>query len=223
MRLTTRSALAVLLATSTIILAAPIPDPSTDVATTLPFDEPPPIFDPPSPRPDPLFDGGKGHAPSYAYSDSELHPAPIPAVRLETLPSFTGVVSNTGALAHPANTPYPPSKGDEDHDAGAGSLRRNGCTAMKVLQAALGLLGFVLLAAGCVWMGEAVWGCMVRRTRRRRGISLRRGVAVERLGLLNVSGEGEKGKIVRPPSPAPWVKLPKIEETTVVGEAESLV
>ena len=61
------------------------------------FVEPPPLFDPPEPRPNPLFDH-----PSSPSEEEFLRSPPLPESRTETLLPYDG------AHVHPENTPYPP-------------------------------------------------------------------------------------------------------------------
>ncbi|MCJ1332876.1 hypothetical protein MMC10_009570 [Thelotrema lepadinum] len=65
------------------------------------FIEPPPLFDPPEPRPNPLFDT-PGGAPQ---AESHFHEPAMPTDRKEVLLPFDG------AHVHPENTPYPPEEG----------------------------------------------------------------------------------------------------------------
>lgn len=85
--------------TSEIIPAVSRVDSSQPIAGTV-LVMPPPLFDPPEPRPDPLF-GPSGQ--SYRTSEmSRLKAPPIPESRTETLLPFDG------AHVHPFATPYTP-------------------------------------------------------------------------------------------------------------------
>ncbi|MCJ1444965.1 MAG: hypothetical protein MMC23_005469 [Stictis urceolatum] len=126
-------------------------NPAILTPTTYPekvYIEPPPIFDPPEPRPDTIFD-----SPSDP-SENILRPPPIPLNRMEHMSPFDG------AHAHPDDTPYRPDASDVACSFG-----------MQMFKLSAGILGLLAVVYCFVAVGEKILRCFTRVFRRRRSDS----------------------------------------------------
>ena len=115
--------------------------------------EPPPLFDPPEPRPHPLFDTPGGQSTSEKVS----HQPPMPTDRKEVLLPFDG------AHVHPENTPYPPEEGVP----GTCTYSWH-CSWMRTcVEISATLVGILLLAWACIWIIERLVRGIVRTAKSR--------------------------------------------------------
>ena len=127
-----------------------IPEPT--VPSNAVFYEPPPLFDPPEPRPDPLFEDDKPV--EQPQSDSIMHEPPMPADRKETLLPFDG------AHVHPEHTPYTPEEGLP------GSCGHSWhCSWMRsCVEIAATLVAITLMLWAVVWLAIKLVRSIVRST-----------------------------------------------------------
>ncbi|KAI4156668.1 MAG: hypothetical protein LQ340_000115 [Diploschistes diacapsis] len=137
--------------------ASPSPSIVKIAEPTMPADaqfiEPPPLFDPLEPRPNPLFEN-PGEQP---FTENISHEPPMPTDRKEVLLPFDG------AHVHPENTPYPPEEGMPgtcSHSWHCSWLRT--CVEMAAT-----LVGILMIAWACIWTIQRVVRGIVRTARSR--------------------------------------------------------
>ena len=160
---------------SVVKIDAQPPPPNTQ------FIEPPPLFDPAEPRPNPLFDipGGTPQAENLS------HEPPMPTDRKEVLLPFDG------AHVHPENTPYPPEEGRPGTCAYSFH-----CSWMRTcVEITSTLVGVLMIAWACAWIVSIIVRGIVRKA------SLR---ARSPSGSLRVEPDVKKKEEARNPLLQAW-------------------